>query len=238
MKIRQAFILAGGKGERLRPLTDSIPKPLVKVLGKPILQYNIELLARQGVEEIILATGYLHEKIEEYFGSGKGFGARIRYSVEKEPLGTGGALNLCKDDLDGTFIMMNGDNLADFDFIGMAKFHQKEKALATLQLVTVDDVSSFGVARLEGGRIVEFVEKPKQGEAPSNLVNAGAYIIEKGSLEYIPQGFSLIEKTMFPQLAGLGKLYAFRHKGFWFTTDTFERLARAEAGISSLRAKK
>src|SRR3989344_1309361 len=123
MKVRQAFVLAGGKGERLRPLTHSIPKPLVKVNGKPILEYSVELLAENGVEEIILSIGYMHEKIEEFFGSGKKFGAGIKYAVEKEPLGTGGALKNAEEMLDEEFFMLNGDNIADFDLGGMAKQH-------------------------------------------------------------------------------------------------------------------
>ncbi len=231
MEVRQAFVLAGGKGERLRPLTDAIPKPLVKVAGKPILEYAIELLVRHGVEEIILGTGHMHEKIEGHFGSGEKFGARIIYSVEREPLGTGGALKECERMLDGTFYMLNGDNIADFNLIGMANQHHASKAGATIALCEVADVTGFGVARLAGKKISEFVEKPKIGEAPSNLVNAGAYVIEKESLEYLPAGFNLIERTLFPELALAGKLFAFEHKGMWLTTDTHERLALAERAL-------
>ena len=232
MRIRQAFLLAGGKGERLRPLTDTIPKPLVQVVNKPILQYNIELLSSYGVREIILATGYLHEKIEHYFGDGSKFGVKIIHSVEREPLGTGGALKLCEKNLDETFIMGNGDNIADFDFKKMLRFHIQKKAQATLQLVAVDDVTGFGVAKMDGHKIIEFVEKPS-GQAPSNLVNAGAYIIEKDALGLIPEGFSLIERTMFPALAAGGKLFGFEHKGYWLTTDTFERLEAAKKALLS-----
>ncbi len=133
-KITQALVLAGGRGERLRPLTDSIPKPLVRVAGKPILQYSIELLSAHGVEEIILATGHMHEKIEQFFGSGKGFGVKIRYSVEKEPLGTGGALKAAQGLLGERFFMVNGDNIADFNLREMALCHLSSGALATIAL--------------------------------------------------------------------------------------------------------
>ncbi len=231
MKINQAFVLAGGKGERLRPLTNNIPKPLVKVRGKPILQYSVELLTEHGVKEIILGTGYMHEKIEEYFGAGKKFGVKILYSVEKEPLGTGGALKATEKKLESRFIMLNGDNIADYDFTAMAKEHERNSALATLALSRVKDVTSFGVAKLEGAKIVEFAEKPSKEEAPSNWVNAGAYVIEKKAMEFLPQGFNLIEKTMFPALARRGKLFGYKHKGKWFTTDTLERLEAAENGL-------
>ena len=231
MNITQAFVLAGGKGERLKPLTNDIPKPLVNVNNKPILEYGIENLVQHGVKEIILSTGYLHEKIEEHFGNGEKFGARIIYSVETEPLGTGGALKKAEELLHNSFFMLNGDNIANFNLSGLALKHEENGALATLILSEVKDVSSFGVAKLDDERISEFVEKPKQEDAPSNWVNAGCYAIEKDALEYLPSGFNLIEKTMFPKLASIGKLYSYKHKGYWFTTDTFERIEKAESGL-------
>lgn len=234
MKIQQAFVLAGGKGERLRPLTNDIPKPLVRVGGKPILQYNIEMLALHGVKEIILATGYLHGKIEDYFGDGAQFGVRIIYSVEHEPLGTGGAVKSAEKILEEKFIMLNGDNIANFDLTKMQQTHAEENAKATIALVEVEDVSSYGVARLEGKKITEFVEKPSKESAPSTWVNAGAYVLEKEILSHIPRGFSLIEKNAFPALASDGKLFGYKHKGYWFTTDTFERLERAELGLRTV----
>jgi len=226
--IKQAFVLAGGKGERLRPLTNEIPKPLVKVKGKPILQYNIELLVKHGVEEIILGTGHMHEKLEAYFGSGKKFGASIVYSVETEPLGTGGALKQAEEMLNEEFFMMNGDNISDFDLTELAEKHKNWGAYATLSLVKVDDVSSYGVAKLDGEKIVEFVEKPAPEDAPSKWVNAGCYAISKKAMDLLPEGFSLIEKTMFPKLAEQGKLFSHKHNGYWFTTDTIERLDLAK----------
>ncbi|MCR4368887.1 MAG: nucleotidyltransferase family protein [archaeon] len=229
--VRQAFVLAGGKGERLRPLTEKIPKPLIEVRGKPILQYALENLIEHGVDEVILATGYLHEKIEEKFGDGSWLGISIKYSVEKEALGTGGALKAAREMLEERFAMLNGDNIADFDVTAMAQRHAKHGAMATLALVEVEDVSSYGIAKLHGERISEFVEKPRQEDAPSKLANAGCYIIERGGLSHLPKGFCMIEKTMFPQLAARGKLFGFMHTGKWFTTDTFERLKRAEENL-------
>ncbi|MEM4364010.1 MAG: sugar phosphate nucleotidyltransferase [Candidatus Diapherotrites archaeon] len=171
--------MAGGKGERLKPLTLETPKPLIKILGKPILQYNIELLANQGISKIILSTGYLHEKIENFFKNGEDFGVEITYSVENQPLGTGGALKNCKEKLDERFVMLNGDYIANYDFKKTNKFHEKSNAGATLQLVEVEDITGFGVAKLNKGKIIEFMEKPTKENAPSKLINAGAYIIEK-----------------------------------------------------------
>ena len=206
----------------------------MKVAGKPILQYCIENLVKHGVREIILGTGYMHEKIESYFGAGEKFGAGIVYSVETEPLGTGGALKQAEELLDKKFFMLNGDNIADFDFSSMAKEHSAMKGLATIALVSVEDVSSYGVAKLEGKKIVEFVEKPAREKAPSSLANAGAYIIEKKAMEFLPEGFNLIERTMFPALAKKGKLFGFKHMGKWFTTDTLERIKTAEKAMKRL----
>ncbi|MCR4336111.1 MAG: nucleotidyltransferase family protein [archaeon] len=232
MQIKQAFVLAGGKGERLRPLTLETPKPLVKVKGKPILEYSIELLKKHGVTEVILSVGYMHEKIIDYFGDGQKFGVSIVYAIEEEPLGTGGALKQAEELLSEKFFMLNGDNIADYDLNELTKTHEKNNALATLTLSEVEDVSSFGVAKLDGEKIIEFVEKPKKENAPSNWVNAGAYAIEKKALEFLPEGFNLIEKTMFPALAKQGKLFSYKHKGKWFTTDTFERIKKAESGLN------
>mgnify|MGYP001601967887 FL=1 len=225
---RQAFILAGGKGERLRPLTDDAPKPMILVQGKPILQYGIERLVSFGVKKIILGVSYKAEKIKEFFGDGKNFGAEIFYSMENGFLGTGGALKHAEALLKGKFIMLNGDTLMDVDFKKLDELHEKKKALGTIALVSVKDVSSYGVARLDGEKIAEFVEKPLSENAPSNFVNAGAYILEKKAIEILPEGFNLIEKTLFPILAASGKLYGFRHTGQWFPTDDMQRLARAE----------
>lgn len=231
MHIRQAFVLAGGKGERLRPLTDSLPKPLVKVAGRPILEYNVELLALHGVKEIVLATGYMHEKIREYFGDGSRFGVSIVYNIEEEPLGTGGALKEAEEMLSEKFFMLNGDNIADFNLAKMAEQHSQSGALATIALVEAEDITGYGVARLSGKKIVEFVEKPTKDSEPSKFVNAGAYIIDKKALEFLPRGFNLIEKTLFPVLASKGRLSAYIHHGIWFTTDTFERLEKAEKEV-------
>tara|TARA_Y100000310_G_scaffold338314_1_gene427610 strand:- start:4406 stop:5104 length:699 start_codon:yes stop_codon:yes gene_type:complete len=228
MDITQAFVLAGGKGERLKPLTNDIPKPLVKVKGKPIIEYCVELLAKHGVKEIILGVGHMHEQIQEYFGDGSKYGISIVYSVETEPLGTGGALKQAEVMLNDKFFMLNGDNIANFDLTEQAKTHNEKNATATLSLAEVEDVSSYGVAKLENEKIIEFVEKPSQEEAPSNFVNAGCYVIEKTALSLMPDDFNLIEKTMFPKLAEQGKLFGFKHQGYWFTTDTIERIEKAE----------
>ena len=231
-EVKNAFVLAGGRGERLKPLTDSVPKVMVEVNGKPLLEYNIDLLKKYNIGEIVLGTGYLHEKIEEYFGNGEDFGVRIQYSKEDELLGTGGALKFAAGNFPEffgeRFLLINGDEMKDVDFREQNRVHENNKAMATLALKKVDDVSHFGVAEITGNRIVNFVEKPKPEEAPSNLVNAGAYILEPEIIKLIPEGKVSLEARVFPEVAKMGKLYGYEFKGQWFTTDDMQRLERAK----------
>ncbi len=226
--IRKAFVLAGGVGERLKPLTNETPKPMLEVSGRPILQHALNWLEYHGVEEIVLAVGFQKEKIRNYFGNGRRGGARIAYSVEEKPLGTGGALKAAAALLEGEpFIMLNGDNLMDVDYPKMLAAHEKNKAQGTIALYEVKDVTGYGVAKMKGQQITEFVEKPEPKQAPSKLINTGAYILEPEVFGLLPEGFSLIEKTAFPALAKAGKLYGFQHKGQWFPTDDLQRLEAA-----------
>jgi NDP-sugar pyrophosphorylase family protein len=142
-------------------------------------------------------------------------------------MGTAGPLRLAKDKLTKTFIVSNGDELKDINIIDMYDAHKRNRALATIALTTVDDPSQYGVARLEGERIIEFVEKPKKEDAPSNLISAGFYIIEPEVLRMIPKGPCSIEKEIFPRLAGMGRLYGFPFSGQWFDTGTLDRYERA-----------
>jgi NDP-sugar pyrophosphorylase family protein len=219
----KAVILAGGKGIRLYPITKKIPKPLLPVKKKPILYYIIENLKEYGITEIVLSVGYKAKKIADYFGDGANFGVNISYSKEKEPLGTGGAIKLASKSFKEDFIVLNGDNLADFNFYKMFEVHNRNKAKITITLYPVEDVTKFGIAKIEGERITKFIEKPKKEEAPSNLSNAGAYIINPKVLEILPDGFSLIEKDCFEKLAQKGVIFAYCHKGYWFPTDDIKK---------------
>ncbi|MFH1224805.1 MAG: nucleotidyltransferase family protein [Candidatus Diapherotrites archaeon] len=227
---KKAFILAGGKGERLRPLTLEKPKPMLHVKGMPILDWNVRTLAHFGVKEIVLGVNYMHEKIRGHFGSGKDWGVKIVYSKEEEYLGTGGALKFAEKLLGrGRFVMLNGDNMMDIDYEDMLKVHERNNASGTLALVEIENPKKFGVVEMDARnseRITKFTEKPGQ-EIEKGLINAGAYILEPSVFALLPQGFSLIEKTAFPELAGKGKLYGFLHKGQFFATDDMERYSRA-----------
>ena len=232
----KAVLLVGGRGTRLKPLTDKTPKGLIKVQGKPITEHLFDLLKKYGIRDVILSTGYLKEKFKEHFGDGSKAGMSISYVEEDEPLGTAGPLRLAKKQLTSSFIVSNGDELKDINIARMFRLHKRKDALATIALTSVDDPSAYGVARLDGSRIVEFIEKPKKDEAPSNLINAGFYILEPEVLDMIPKGFSMLEKDVFPKLAKMGKLRGFPFAGQWFDVGTHERYALAEKkwkGISA-----
>lgn len=220
--IRKAFILAGGKGTRMRPFTYEIPKPMIPVQGKPLVQHIIELLRKHEIRDIILSVGYMSEKIKEHFGNGSKFGVNITYSEEKREMGTAGALYLAKDMLNGPFLMLNGDVLSDIDLGDFIRFHEEKKSSATIALTPVEDPSQFGVAKMKGDKILEFVEKPKKGDEPSKLINAGVYALNPEIIKMIPKGHAMMEKQIFPKLAKKGKLYGYHFDGQWFDTGTYE----------------
>jgi len=222
-----AFILAGGKGTRLRPITNEIPKPMVPLHDKPILQHALDLFKKYGITEIVMSIGYKGEKIKEYFGNGSRFGVNITYVEETEPLGTAGPLNLARQYLTDTFVMCNADELKNIDLTEMYLFHKENNALASIALTTVSDPSQYGVAKLTGSKILEFIEKPEAGTAQSNLINAGLYILEPAVLDIVPKGVSSIERDVFPKVATDGKLFGFPFSGQWFDTGTLERYEEA-----------
>lgn len=224
----KAIILAGGLGTRLRPLTDKTPKPLLPIRGKPIIEHAIDNFRKHNIKDIILSIGYKADTIKEYFGNGEKFGVNISYCIEDEPLGTGGAIKEASKGITETFAAINGDNLADFDWTGMIAQHKDTSAKITLSLFPVEDVTQFGIAELDGKKIIRFIEKPSVEEAPSNLNNAGGYLIEPEALDILPEGKSSVERDCFEKLSKEGVVYAFRHEGRWFPTDTLEKYNKAE----------
>ncbi len=230
----KAIILAGGLGTRLRPLTNETPKPLLPISGKPIIEHAILNFKKHGIKDIILSVGFRAEKIKEYFGGGEKLGVNIEYCIEDAPLGTGGALKKAAENISETFVAINGDNLADFDWTMALQTHRNTSAKITLQLFPVEDVTKFGIARLDDGKIVEFIEKPTVEQAPSNLNNAGGYIMEKEVIDVLPEGFCSIEKDCFEKLAATGVVYAHHHSGQWYPTDTIEKYMYANENFLPL----
>lgn len=225
--VNTAIILAGGLGTRLRPLTDETPKPLLPLHGKPIVQHTIEYLKLHGIKNIILSVGFRGEKIREYFGGGEKIGVNLFYVFEDEPLGTGGAVKKAASSLTEPFVLTWGDELKDINYTGLIQAFNKHKTKMTMVLTKRYDVTNFGVAKLNGDKIEYFVEKPNPEEAPSNLINAGAFVIDPSCLKMLPEGKSSMERDCFEKLAPLGEISAFIHEGQWFPTDNLERYTNA-----------
>ena len=224
----KAVILVGGKGTRLRPLTLKTPKCMLEVQGKTVTEHLFDLFKKHGIRDMIISVGYLKEKVMDFYGDGSKFGVNITYVEEDEPLGTAGPLRHAKHLLNDSFIVTNGDELKNINIPRMFRLHKRKEALGTIALTTVTDPSHYGVARLSGSRIIEFVEKPKPEEAPSNLINAGFYVLEPKIIDMIPKGFSMLEQDVFPKLAKEGKLRGFPFEGQWFDMGTPERYDAAK----------
>ncbi len=211
----EAVILAGGFGTRLKPLTYTRAKPLLPVLNKPMISYLIEQLPKE-VDKIILAVNYRKEQIEEFFEE-HDFGKEIVVNEEPKPLGTGGATKFAEKHITGRFFVLNSDIISSLDMEEMLKFHKRNNGVVTISLWPVKNVSEFGVVEIKNGRITKFVEKPKPEEAPSNLINAGAYLLEPEVLDYIEEGKLVsMEKEIFPRIIEDGKTFlGFEIKGYW-----------------------
>ena len=223
-----AVFLLGGLGTRFRPITYEVPKALLPVQGKTVPEHLFILFKKFGIKKFIFSLGHMADKIKDYFGNGEKWGVEIVYVVESKAMGSAGAIKLAKEYLDdGPFIVTNGDELKDIDIEDMYFFHTESKAKITVALTTVEDPSAYGVAAMKGNKIMQFVEKPKREEAPSNLINSGLSIWEPSVLDEIPEGFSMYEKDVFPKLARKGELVGYVFEGQWFDTGTPERYERA-----------
>jgi HAD superfamily hydrolase (TIGR01484 family) len=231
--IDTAIIVAGGLGTRLRPLTENTPKPLLPVHGKPIIEHALLNLKKHGVTNFILSIGYKADLIKDYFQNGEKWGVNITYAIEDTPLGTGGAVKLAAKGLLQPFFLTWGDNLMDVDFSRMREEYQEHSTPIIMTLTPREDVEHFGVAELNEHKIINFVEKPPRHEAPSNLINAGAFIIDPFCLDMLPEGKSSIEKDCFEKLAPLGNISAFTHPGQWFPTDTLEKYYHANSNFNA-----
>ena len=223
----KAIIIAGGEGTRLRPLTYTIPKPLIPIDHRNLTEHVFEILKKHGISEIILSLAYMADKVKNYFGDGSRHGIKIEYIVEPNPMGTAAPLMLMKrmgKRIGEDFFMMNGDNLFSLDTFDWYNFHKNHNGVATIALYQVEDPSSYGVVHIENNKILRFVEKPKREEAPSNLINSGYYILRPRVFDFVPdKEFAMMEKDVFPLLAEKGLLYGYHGQGQWFDTGTHER---------------
>lgn len=227
-KISTAFILAGGHGLKMRPFTYEMPKSMIPIHNRPLLEHTIELLRNNNIRDLYIGIDYLGEKIKEYFGDGAKFGVKIIYIESKKPLGTAGALLDAKRHFNHSpFIVIHGDVLADIDLADMIDFSEEEKGIVTMALTSVEDPSSYGAVRLRGSKIVEFSEKPKSEAQTSRLINAGIYIMNPNIFSYIPQKKEpSLEQDVFPKIVNEGKMIGYHFAGQWFdisTPKTYER---------------
>lgn len=219
----KAVVLVGGQGTRLRPLTLTKPKQMLPVGGRPMIERVLAHLARFGVEEAILALGYRPDAFLAAYPDGHCGGVCLAYAVEEEPLDTAGAIGFAASEagVDDTFVVVNGDVLTGLDVASLIRFHRERSAVATIALTPVKDPSTFGVVPTDSsGRVLAFIEKP-QGEPPTNLINAGTYVLEPEVLKRIPRGRKVsVERETFPALVEDGLLYAMASDTDWLDAGT------------------
>jgi len=220
---RQAVVLVGGEGRRLRPITSRLPKPVVPVACRPFIGYLLENLVRHGVEHVVFSAGYLAESLRAVVGDGSEYGLVVDYAVEDEPLGTAGAIRNAVDHLaDEPLLALNGDVLSDVDVGELSAFHREKGGWGTIYLTPVDDPRRYGLVRLDdGGGVEEFLEKPGPEHVGRALINAGVYVLEPQVLDMIPDGrFFSIERGVFPQLAADGRLFGYSSERYWLDIGT------------------
>ncbi len=234
MFIMIALILVGGKGERLRPITNNMPKPMVPVNGRPFLQYHIEELKKAGIKDIVLCTGYLSHKIKEYFGDGSKFSVKISYSVEKTPLGTAGAIKNTEKYINDTFIVLNGDSYLKLDYNKLINFHKSKKAKLTIALLKIKDPRRYGLVSIdESAKIISFDEKTNNTKG--KLINGGIYIVEPDILKTIPGLVKVsLEKEIFPKLIKQKNVYGFVVNNYFIDIGTKESYMKAQEDFKKL----
>jgi NDP-sugar pyrophosphorylase family protein len=231
----KAILLAGGKGTRLRPLTVHTPKPIVPILNRPFLHYQIDLLRQvPEIDEVILSLNYQPRRIEETFGEGDGLGLRLRYVVEPIPLGTGGAVRYAGDSLTESVVVFNGDVLTQVDLGAVLRLHRERKAKATIVLTPVENPRAYGLVETDAkGNVQRFLEKPGDNEITCNTINAGIYILEPDTFDRIPKDTAWsIERSFFPSLIERGEAFvAYVYGGYWIDIGTPDKYLQVHRDI-------
>lgn len=234
----QAVILAGGEGTRLRPLTLSVPKPVVPVVDRPFLRHQLDLLTRVGVQDVVFCIAYQPDRVRAVFGDGSAAGKRIRYAVEETPLGTGGAVKNAEPWLDGTTLVFNGDVLTDVDLPAVVERHRRSGAAATLVLTPVPNPAAYGLVETDAsGGVRRFIEKPDPSQITTDTINAGIYVLETSTLALMPPGVNhSIERAFFPALLARGdRVSAYVHRGYWIDIGTPEKYQQVHRDILGAR---
>ncbi|HEY8546686.1 MAG TPA: NDP-sugar synthase [Acidimicrobiales bacterium] len=231
----RAVVLVGGFGTRLRPLTNTRPKQMLPIVNRPMIEHVVGHLAAHGIDDVVLSMGYRPDAFAAAYPAGRCAGATLHYAVEPEPLDTAGAIRFAALDagIDSRFLVVNGDVLTDVDLTAFVAFHESRGAEGTIHLFPVDDPSRFGVVPTdEDGRVLAFVEKPPRDEAPTNLINAGTYVLEPSVLDRIPGGRKVsVERETFPAMAADGTLYAWPGATYWLDTGTPEQYLQAQLDL-------
>lgn len=227
------ILLAGGKGERLLPLTNTLPKPMVKVGGKPLIEYTVNLFKKNGYKDFVFTLCYLPQKIKEYFGDGKKFGINTSYIIESEnsPLGTAGALSELRGKIKDTFVVCAGDILRESNINSLIEFHKKKKAITTIGVYDNKKPNPKSIVTFNRmGRIIDFLERPRKLPLGKIWSNASLYILEPEVFDYIPNGIpSDFGKDVFPKIVSdKKKIYANIQTGYFLDVGTIEKLKRAE----------
>ena len=231
----KAVILVGGVGSRLRPLTLTRPKQMLPILHRPKIEHVVDHLAQYGIEEAVLSMGYRPDAFTEAWPDGVCGGVKLHYAVEPEPLDTAGAIHFSARDAGITdrFLVVNGDVLTDLDIAELIAFHDARGAEGTIALHRVVDPSAFGVVPTDdAGRVLAFVEKPPAGEAPTDLINAGTYVLEASALDRIPEGRKVsIERETFPAMVKDRSLFALPAVAYWIDAGTPAQYLQAQIDL-------
>lgn len=238
----KAIVLVGGQGTRLRPLTLHRPKQMLPVVEKTMIERVLDHLKKHGIDEVVLSLGYKPDAFIAAFPDGVASGVKLSYAVEDEPLDTAGAIRFAASQvkMEETFAVLNGDVLTDLDITSLVQFHHQNHAKATIALTAVEDPSAFGVVVTDkDGRVSSFIEKPPRELAPSNLINAGIYILDPQVLDSIDTNRRVsMERETFPHLAKQGFLFATSSDAYWMDTGTPAKYLEAHADIlTGLRGK-
>ncbi|HEX9378791.1 MAG TPA: sugar phosphate nucleotidyltransferase [Gaiellaceae bacterium] len=226
----KAVVMAGGEGNRLRPLTSNQPKPMVPVVGKPCMEHILELLREHGMDEVIVTVAFLPQAIRSYFGEGETLGMRVGYSVEESPLGTAGSVRLTAKQLDETFLVISGDALCDVDLSALVAFHKEKGAAVTIGLKSVENPLEFGIVVTdEEGRVERFLEKPSWGQVFSDTINTGIYVLEPEVLKHVPADRPYdFSKELFPYLLEMGRpIYGHVMDGYWQDIGNLDQFRQA-----------
>ncbi|HEV8421515.1 MAG TPA: nucleotidyltransferase family protein, partial [Actinomycetota bacterium] len=226
----KALVMAGGQGTRLRPLTSNQPKPMLPIVGRPMMEHVLRLARRHGITEVVATVQFLASVVRNFFGDGSDLGVSLSYATEEEPLGTAGSVRNARPLLDERTLVLSGDSVTDVDLSELIRFHESRDAAVTVTLKRVQDPLEFGIVIVnDEGRVERFLEKPGWGDVFSDTINTGIYVVEDEVLELIPEGEEFdFSKDLFPVLLDKGyPIHGYVTESYW--TDVGNLAAYMEA---------